>query len=114
MLRGLTALGNLRSYNISTVEFRTDDPKVATELFVRFNSTGRRLRRSDLSIAQLALHVPDLASARIRPARTKWKNFSFSMPFLVQCLLAVHTRRLKFKDPEKFWQGEKLEEVTES
>jgi hypothetical protein len=101
--RDLAALQGIRSYEVGVTEFETDDYKLATELFVRFNSTGRKLKRSDLSIAELANHVPGLASKEIRRAQNRWKDFRFTMPFLVQCLLAVHTGRFRLSDPELFW-----------
>ena len=57
-------------------------------------------------MARLAIDLPDLASSRIRPAADKWKAMGFTAPFLVQCLLAVHTGRFQMREPEKLWAGE--------
>lgn len=73
VLVGLTALKAIRNDPVGVLEFETDDYRKATELFVRFNSTGRKLRRGDLAMARLAIALPDLASSRIRPAADKWK-----------------------------------------
>lgn len=112
--RDLSALHAIGEYDVGVTEFETDDYRLATELFVRFNSTGRKLRRSDLSIAELAIHVPGLASKEIRQAQNKWKDFRFTMPFLVQCLLAVHTRRFRLKETEQSWADAKPTQVRES
>jgi hypothetical protein len=101
--RDLTALNGILNYQVGVTEFDSNDYKLATELFVRFNSTGRKLKRSDLSTAELAIKVPGLVSSEIRNAQHKWRDFRFTMPFLVQCLLAVHTGRFRLKDPERFW-----------
>ena len=106
VLAELTALAAIRNYPVGVLEFETDDYRKATELFVRFNSTGRKLRRGDLAMAQLAIDLPDMASSRIRPAAEKWKALGFTAPFLVQCLLAVHTGRFQMREPEKLWAGE--------
>jgi len=106
VLDALTSLAAIRNYPVGIVEFETDDYRKATELFVRFNSTGRKLSRGDLSMAQLAINLPDLASDHVRPAGEKWKEMSFTAPYLVQCLLAVHTDRFQVKDPERFWPVE--------
>lgn len=110
----MSKLRSIRDYDVGVTEFETDDYKLATELFVRFNSTGRKLKRSDLSIAELAIHVPGLASKEIRQAQNRWKDFRFTMPFLVQCLLAVHTGRFRLKDTEQFWADAKPSEVKDS
>lgn len=101
--KDLLDLHGILTYNVGVTEFESVDYKLATELFVRFNSTGSKLRRSDLSIAQLAIHVPGLASNEIRRTQGRWKDFLFTMPFLVQCLLAVQTGRFSLKNPEQLW-----------
>ncbi len=47
-LRDLSALHGILKYEVGVTEFESNDYKLATELFIRFNSTGRKLRRSDL------------------------------------------------------------------
>src|SRR6516164_9177001 len=49
-----------------------------SELFIRFNSTGRKLTRGDLISAELAIHVPGLASKEIRQAQNRWRDFRFT------------------------------------
>jgi len=112
--KDLSALHGILDYHVGVTEFESDDYKLATELFVRFNSTGRKLRRSDLSIAELAIHVPGLTSKEIRQAQSRWKDFRFTMPFLVQCLLAVHTGRFRMKDTDQFWVEAKPSEIRKS
>jgi hypothetical protein len=102
----LTRLQGILDYQIGVIEWSADDYRLATDLFVRFNSTGRKLRPGDFNLAQLAIHVPGLASQGIRHAQARWPNFTFTPPFLVQSLLAVHTGRLRIKDPESFWNEE--------
>ena len=114
VLRDLSALHGILKYEVGVTEFESNDYKLATELFIRFNSTGRKLRRSDLSIAELALHVPGLTSKEIRQAQSRWKDFRFTMPFLVQCLLAVHTGRFRMKDTKQFWQEANPNEIKKS
>jgi hypothetical protein len=104
--RDLTRLQGILDYQVGVIEWSADDYRLATDLFVRFNSTGRKLRPGDLALAQLAIHVPGLASQGIRRAQAKWTNFTFTPPFLVQNLLAVHTGRLRIKDAERFWNNE--------
>jgi hypothetical protein len=110
----LARLRRVLEYGVGVTEFEAEDYRLATTLFVRFNSTGKKLRRSDLQIAELANHVPDLAGTEIRRAQSKWKDFRFTMPFLVQCLFAVHSGRLRLKDSRKFWAEVKSVELKAS
>ena len=56
----LLKLKDLLNYTVGVIEYETDEYREATELFIRFNSTGKRLSRSDLFLAELAVNVPGL------------------------------------------------------
>ncbi len=90
-------------YVVGITEFESDDYQEATELFIRFNGTGKRLSKSDLAMAELALSVPGLAGDEMMSVRRGWPQFPFTAPFLVQCLLAVHTNRLALKEVSTAW-----------
>ncbi len=112
--RDLTHLHDILNYHVGVIEWAADDYRLATDLFVRFNSTGRKLRSADLNLAQLAIRVPGLASDDIRKTQSAWRDFRFTAPFLVQSLLAVHTGRLRLKNPEHFWDGEDPADIRDS
>jgi hypothetical protein len=91
----LQKLKQLLEYTVGVIEFQTDSDSEATELFIRFNSTGKKLTKSDLFLAELAVKVQGLATDDILRVAQKWPKFGFTMPFLTQCLLAVCTGRLR-------------------
>jgi hypothetical protein len=93
----LLKVKQLLDYQVGVIEFETEDYRDATELFIRFNSTGTKLKKSDLFLAELAVEVPGLVVSDIQRTAQKYVNFDFTMPFLTQCLLAVCTRRLRTK-----------------
>jgi hypothetical protein len=103
----------LLDYQIGVIEFETDDYRAATELFIRFNSTGTKLKKSDLFLAELAVEVPGLVVSDIQRAAQKYANFGFTMPFLTQCLLAVCTRRLRTK-ARSAWSGSENSEIKDA
>jgi hypothetical protein len=92
-------------YQIGVIEFEEDNYEKATQLFIRFNSTGKKLNKSDLTSAELALQVRDLVSERIKPIATKYNRYPFTMPFLIQSLAAVHKGKMQFKSPYEIWDG---------
>jgi hypothetical protein len=99
----LMQLSDILKRDIGVIEFETDDYRQATELFIRFNSTGRKLGKSDLLVAELAVNVPGLTSDEVHILAHKWPGFSFTVPFLVQCLLAVNSGRLETKRAQVTW-----------
>ena len=52
-------LQGILDYLVGITEFDSDDYREATELFIRFNGTGKRLSKSDLAMAELALFGAD-------------------------------------------------------
>jgi len=109
----LVKLQGLLGYSVGVIEFETDDYGVATELFIRFNSTGRKLSKSDLFLAELAVKVQGLATNEIHRVAQKWPKFGFTMPFLTQCLLAVCTGRLQTK-AKNAWADYTPKEIKEA
>ncbi|MBI5879275.1 MAG: DUF262 domain-containing protein [Chloroflexi bacterium] len=100
----LAQLQNVLNYVISVIEYESDDYRDATELFIRFNSTGRKLNKSDLVLAELANRVEGLTSKEMSDVLSKYRpHFQFSRSFLMQCLAAVHTNRMNFSKPEKLF-----------
>jgi hypothetical protein len=112
ILDDLLRLKGLLDYTVGVIEYETDDYREATELFIRFNSTGKRLSKSDLFMAELAVQVQGLATKDIQPVAQKYPRFPFTMPFLTQCLLAVCTGRLKTK-ARKAWKDAAGKDYTE-
>lgn len=99
----LTKLQSILDYSVGVTEYATDDYRDATELFIRFNGTGKRLSRNDLAMAELSLAVPGLASGELAQARSRWAAYPFTTSFLVQCLLLIHTDRLNLKEIDTAW-----------
>ena len=109
----LLKLKGLLDYTVGVIEFETDDYREATELFIRFNSTGKRLSKSDLFLAELAVQVPSLATKDLQRVALKYPKFGFTMPFLTQCLLAVCSGRLKTK-AKKAWKDYSKKDIKEA
>ncbi|MBA7531660.1 hypothetical protein ES705_23875 [subsurface metagenome] len=113
----ITKLQSMLKYGIGLIEFEEDDYRKATELFIRFNATGKRLKRSDLVAADLALTLPSIISNYIIKARTKFTKryrFNFTNPFLIQCLAAVRTGHAEFKKNVNIWANSKPKQILKS
>lgn len=106
VIADVTKLQNILDYSVGLIEFEDDNYHKATELFIRFNSTGKKLKSSDLVAAELALTVPNLVSNSITKVSSSFSsryNFNFTKPFLIQCLAAIHTHKIDFKKSTEVW-----------
>ena len=111
----LTRLQSILDYDISIIEFESDDHKEATELFVRFNSTGKKLNRTDLALAELATRIEGLTSEKMGKFIKQWRaSFPFTRPFLIQCLAAVHTGRMNLQKPKEVWGDSSPKQIEKS
>ncbi|MDV2494787.1 MAG: DUF262 domain-containing protein [bacterium] len=111
----VSKLKSVLDYNIGVIEYEDNHYRKATELFIRFNSTGKKLKGTDLVAAELALVVPELISQGINNTGRKFSpQFSFSSPFLIQCLAAVHTGKMSIKKPKDVWSGSDDREIKQS
>ena len=115
VLAALTRLHGIKDYMIGLIEFEGDDYRKATELFIRFNSTGKKLNRSDLAAAELALIVPSLVSNGVDKYSSMYSpKFTFTKPFLIQCLTAIHTGGMNFQKPRDIWDGDDEKSIKNS
>ena len=103
--QALRRLQDILRYDIGVIEYEEDDYQKATELFIRFNSTGKKLSKPELALAQLALAAPKLVVDGIGALQDRLPGFSFTKPFLLQCLVSIHTTRMKMVQPQRIWDN---------
>ena len=109
-LKRLNKLRKILDLSIGIIEFESDSLQDAMELFIRLNSSGKKLNKPDLAQAELAKRAPGLLRGKIEEARISWreKGFTFSTPFLVECLAVVATGKTWAKAPtyeiKTFWK----------
>jgi hypothetical protein len=103
----LTRLQEVHKYDIGVIEYDEDDYKKATELFIRFNSTGKKLSIPELALAQLALAAPALVTDGIGDLqeRLQLQGFVFTKSFLLQSLVTIHATRMKIDKPQHLWKS---------
>lgn len=115
-LKRLHKLRKMLDLSIGIIVFESDSLQDAMELFIRLNSGGKPLRKSDLAQAELAKRAPGLLRGGIEVAQRSWrgKGFPFTTPFLVECLAVIATGKTWAKAPtheiKTFWR--QLDEKT--
>ena len=70
-----------------------------TEIFVRVNSKGTRLRQAELAIAQLAFRLPGMVTNELKEFEEELDNkgYDIDLRYLVRCLTAVATGQSRFR-----------------
>lgn len=115
VLERLQRLRSILVYPLAVIEFETENYNDATQVFIRFNSAGRKLSKADLAAAQLALHTPGVLSDMLSNAQVRWSpQFRFTRPFLVQCLTAVQTGRVDLSASRAPWKDQSPAEVRDA
>jgi hypothetical protein len=101
-LQRLRAIGD---YKFPIEIFRSDDYEEVTELFVRINASGTRLRAAELVLAQLALRLPGAIVSDFEQAMDEYDRLWYELDtrFLVRTLIAIGTGQSRFKHLTEFW-----------
>ncbi|HYF15521.1 MAG TPA: DUF262 domain-containing protein [Phycisphaerales bacterium] len=104
-LQRLQKLKRIADYKFPVEVFRSDDYEEVTELFVRINSGGKRLRTAELALAQLALRLPGQLVESFEDAINDYedKHYDLDTRFLIRALIAVGTGQSRFRHLTDFW-----------
>ena len=75
------------------------DYEEVTEIFVRVNSKGTRLRQAELAIALLAFRLPGMVTNEIKAFGDELDDsgYDIDLRFLMRCLTAVATGQSRFR-----------------
>ncbi len=104
-------LKKIGEYTIPIELFKSDSYEDATELFVRINSQGTRLRGAELVMAQLALRIPGMIVTHFEKSMEEYENIGFKLDtrFLTRALVAIGTGQSKFKHLTTLWDKSEKE-----
>lgn len=105
-LERLQHLRKIGEYKFPIEIFRTDDYEEVTELFIRINSAGTRLRAAELVLAQLALRLPGAIVDKFEEALDEYSDVGYDLDarFLIRALIAVGTGQSRFRYLTEFWK----------
>ena len=105
-LNRLQQLRRIGDFKFPIEIFKSEDYEQVTELFVRINSAGTRLRAAELVLAQLALRLPGAIVDRIDEAMDSYSEVGYDLDprFLTRALIAIGTGQSRFRYLTDFWQ----------
>ncbi|MCL6512224.1 MAG: DUF262 domain-containing protein [Anaerolineae bacterium] len=102
----LKKLDMIREYQYPVEIIREDDLEVVTEVFIRVNSGGTRLREAELALARLAWKLPGSIVGPFTNLEEYCEERGFDgidARFLMRELISVATRQSRFRDLKTFW-----------
>lgn len=102
----LKKLAAIRDYQFPVEIVREDDLEVVTEIFIRVNSAGTRLREAELALARLAWKLPGSIVGYFEQMESLCveRGFELDARFLMRSLIATATRQSRFRDLKAFWK----------
>ena len=110
-LSRLQKLRRIGDYKYPIEIFKTDDYDQATELFVRINSGGTRLRAAELMLAQLALRLPGALVETFTRAIDEYDELGYELDarLLIRALIVSGTGQSRFRYLSEFWKKQPSE-----
>jgi hypothetical protein len=105
-LNRLKRLRAISQYKFPIEIFRSDDYEEVTELFVRINSGGTRLRAAELVLAQLALRLPGTLVEKFEEALDEYAELGYELDsrFLTRAFITAGTGQSRFRHLIEFWK----------
>lgn len=102
----LKKLAALREYQYPVEIVREDDLEIVTEVFIRVNSGGTRLREAELALARLAWKLPGSIVGPFEEMEDacEERGFNLDARFLMRSLISTATRQSRFRDLKAFWE----------
>jgi hypothetical protein len=102
----LQRLRKIADFKFPIEIFKSDDYEQVTELFVRINSAGTRLRAAELVLAQLALRLPGAIVKLIDAALDDYAEVGYELEprFLIRALIAIGTGQSRYRYLTEFWR----------
>ena len=100
-LRRLNRVAEIKNISVPVHTLDGFDYEEVTEVFVRVNSKGTRLRQAELAIAQLAFRLPGMVTEELKAFEDELdeSGYDIDLRFLVRCLTAVATQQSRFRTP---------------
>ena len=98
-LKRLNHVAEIKNIRVPVHTLAGFDYEEVTEVFVRVNSKGTRLRQAELAIAQLAFRLPGIVTNDLKAFEDELDDsgFDIDLRFLVRCLTAVATNQSRFR-----------------
>jgi hypothetical protein len=98
LLERLNRLEHVKKNRVPVNVLKSFSYEEVTEIFVRVNSKGTRLKAAELAIAQLAFRLPGLVTNELREFEEDLEEsgWDLDLPFLMRCLTAAATNQAKF------------------
>lgn len=102
----LKKLDAITKYQFPVEIVRSNDLEKVTEVFIRVNSGGTRLRQAELALARLAWKLPGSIVGPFEQMENECveRGFDLDTRFLMRSLIAVATRQSRFRDLKAFWE----------
>lgn len=101
----LKQLSSIREYQYPVEIVREDNLEIVTEVFIRVNSGGTRLREAELALARLAWKLPGSIVGPFEQLEDACvdRGFDLDARFLMRSLISVATGQSRFRDLKSFW-----------
>lgn len=102
----LASLGKVRNYLYPVEIVKNADLETVTEVFIRVNSGGTRLRDAELALARLAWKLPGSIVGPFEELEDacQTRGFDLDTRFLMRALISIATEQSRFKDLKAFWE----------
>ena len=85
-------------------EIRHDDYSRITEMYVRINEKGTKLKKAEINLALIILKFPNVFHKRLRQLVDDFNGWELDTNFFLRCFVAISTNQSKFEPLKNYLQ----------
>ncbi len=93
----ISDLHNVLKERLPVYELKEDDYSKITEIYIRLNSKGVRLKKAELVMAMVVLNIPKEFRDNLERLHDKFEDWGFDTNFYMRCLTCMLTKQSKFE-----------------
>lgn len=110
-MQRIQRIEQILSVIIPVFEIREDDYSRITEMYIRLNEKGTKLKKAEINLARLVLKFPKVFSENLTRIVDEFEDWELDANFFLRCFVCISTNQSKFEPLKKYLDNSNMEKV---
>ena len=110
-IKKIQRIEQILSVNIPVFEIRDEDYSRITEIYIRLNEKGTKLKKAEINLALLVLKFPKVFYEELTKIVDKFEDRGLDVNFFLRCFVCISTNQSKFEPLKKYLSNPNEEKI---
>ena len=110
-INSIQKIESIPKQSMNVFEFREDDYTRITEMYMRINEKGTKLKKAEINLALIVLKFPSVFHKRLTQLVDNFENWELDTNFFLRCFVCISTNQAKFEPLKKYLQTARKDDV---